>query len=336
MERRAVRGPLHKHFDLERKMAKQAEARLRQRLQSLEAICLYQVKLLTREQKQLQREQQRLQQGLPNKAQQIRSLNRTWRSLDSGVQESKIKGWLALAQADIVKARLSSSLGNGTQKRPEGVPRFPPQGGQKHRLPKIEIRALATNMTQEMYKINSHMPPLCHTGLKNPTGRKEHWPSQTHRTASFVAEKPQAQEKESASPPQHTDPAEGISVTHQDRAVSSSTAERSLHFHTPGASGMVHLGETRSKDANLKPGGSAAEQIPPSSMECAGGCKGETTKPSFSELFAKAKNAHYLRHRVPLESERLLSIREIFGCGDSSPAGQERVVEVVPSKFPPL
>lgn len=191
-------------------------------------------------------------------------------------------------------------------------------------------------MTQEMYKINSHMPPLCHTGLKNPTGRKEHWPSQTHRTASFVAEKPQVQEKESASPPQHTDPAEGISVTHQDRAVSSSTAERSLHFHTPGASGMVHLGETRSKDANLKPGGSAAEQIPPSSMECAGGCKGETTKPSFSELFAKAKNAHYLRHRVPLESERLLSIREIFGCGDSSPAGQERVVEVVPSKFPPL
>uniref|UniRef100_A0A8D2CX84 Coiled-coil domain containing 190 n=1 Tax=Sciurus vulgaris TaxID=55149 RepID=A0A8D2CX84_SCIVU len=193
MERRAVRGPLHKHLDLERKMAKQAEARLRQRLQSLEAICLYQVKLLTREQRQLQREQQRLQQ-------------------------------------DIVKARVSSSLGNGTQKRPEVVLRFPPQGGQKHRPPKIEIRALATNMTQERYKINSHMPLLCHTGLKNPTGRREHWPSQTHRTASFVAEKLRAQEKESASPPQRTDPTEGISVTHQDQAVSSSTAERSLHF----------------------------------------------------------------------------------------------------------
>ncbi|KAF7460897.1 Hypothetical predicted protein [Marmota monax] len=64
MERSTVRGSLHKHLDLERKIAKQAEARLRQQLQSLEDICLYHLKLLTREQRQLQREQQRLQQAV--------------------------------------------------------------------------------------------------------------------------------------------------------------------------------------------------------------------------------------------------------------------------------
>lgn len=63
VERHLVKGPLYKHFDLERKTAKQAEAILGQRLQRLEEICLYHVKLLTREQRQLQRELQRLQQG---------------------------------------------------------------------------------------------------------------------------------------------------------------------------------------------------------------------------------------------------------------------------------
>lgn len=231
--------------------------------------------------------------------------------------------------------RLSSSLGNGTQKRP-GVLSFPSQGGQKHRPPKHEIRALATNTTQEMNKIKSQMPPLCYIGPKNPTRRKEHWPSQSYRTASFVAEKLQAQEKESVIPPQGIDPNKGISVAHQDPAVSSSTAEHGFGSLTTTGSGMVYVDGTGSKDANLKPGRSTVEQIPPSSLECVGGCKSETTKSTFSELFAKAKNARYLRHRVPPESERLLSIREIFGYGESSPEGQKRIVEMVPSKFPPL
>ena len=63
MERHMVRGPLHKHFDLERKSAKQAEARLSQSLQRLEYICLYHLKSLIREQRQLEKELQRLQQG---------------------------------------------------------------------------------------------------------------------------------------------------------------------------------------------------------------------------------------------------------------------------------
>lgn len=58
-----VTGPVSKHFHLERKSSRQAEARLRQRLQRLEHICLNHMKLLTREQRQLQKELQRLQQG---------------------------------------------------------------------------------------------------------------------------------------------------------------------------------------------------------------------------------------------------------------------------------
>lgn len=34
---------------------------------------------------------------------------------------------------------------------------------------------------------------------------------------------------------------------------------------------------------------------------------------SFREVLARAANAHYVRHRVPPEAERLLSMGEIFG-----------------------
>lgn len=63
MDRNTVRGPLYKQFDLERKSSRQAEARLSLRLQRLEVICLYHMKSLAREQRQLQKELQRLQQG---------------------------------------------------------------------------------------------------------------------------------------------------------------------------------------------------------------------------------------------------------------------------------
>lgn len=63
MDRNMARGPLYKQFDSERKNARQAEARLSLNLQRLEVICLYHVKTLAREQRQLQKELQRLQQG---------------------------------------------------------------------------------------------------------------------------------------------------------------------------------------------------------------------------------------------------------------------------------
>ncbi|KAL2771374.1 coiled-coil domain-containing protein 190 isoform 1, partial [Daubentonia madagascariensis] len=289
MERHMVRGPLYKHFDLERKNAKQAEARLSQRLQRLEDIRLYHMKLLTREQRQLQKELQRLQQ-------------------------------------DIMKKKFSSYFGNGNQKRPEDVLMFSQQG-QKRRVPQAnKIRALATSVTQEIYKTKSQMLPLHHSGLKDPMKSKEPPPSQNDRTASFMEEKPQAQEKDSMNSPKSINSNKGTSVLCQDQEVSTNTIEQGPGSSPAGDSRMPHADEIRSKDVNLKPGGDAEKQIPPNPTECAGSFEGEFTKPTFIELFAKAKNAHYLRHRVPPESERLLSIGEIFGHGESSPsrAGSER------------
>lgn len=62
-EGRVARGPLHKQLDLERKHARQAEARLSQHLQGLERAYLCHLKLLAWEQRQLQKQLQRLHQG---------------------------------------------------------------------------------------------------------------------------------------------------------------------------------------------------------------------------------------------------------------------------------
>nr|XP_008983158.2 coiled-coil domain-containing protein 190 isoform X2 [Callithrix jacchus] len=301
MERHMVREQLYKHFDLERKNAKQAAARLDQRLQRLEYICLYHTKLLTWEQKQLQKELQRLRQ-------------------------------------ETMKKHFSSYLGNGIQKRPEDVLMFSPQGGQKHRVPQAKkMRASATSRTQDTYKSKSQVPPSRDTGLKDPMRSKEQPLSQNNRTACFIKEPPQAQEKGSVNPPKDIDTSKGICVLCQDQAVSTNTTEQGPSSSPTSDSGMARADETRSKDVALKPGGNTGKQMPPNHVECAGRFQGEFTKPTFLELLSKARNAHYLRHRVPPESERLLSIAEIFGHGESSlsRAGEE-CENRVPSKFLPL
>nr|XP_012624110.1 coiled-coil domain-containing protein 190 isoform X3 [Microcebus murinus] len=218
MERHMVRGPLYKHFDLERKNAKQAEARLSQRLQRLEDIRLYHMKLLTREQRQLQKDLQRLQ------------------------------------QADIMKKKFSSYFGNGNQKRPEDVLMFTPQGRQKQRVPRAnQIRALGTSMTPKICKPKSQMPPSHHSGLKDPTRSQEPPPSQNDRDAFFTEEKPQAQEKDSLNPPKSRDSNKGISVLCQDQEVSTNTIEQGPGSSPAGDSRMSHADETRSLDVNLKP-----------------------------------------------------------------------------------
>lgn len=68
MEKPTAGASLYKCFDWERKNAKQAEARLGQRLQRLEAVRLQRAKLLAREQKQLQEDLTRLQQGEASRA----------------------------------------------------------------------------------------------------------------------------------------------------------------------------------------------------------------------------------------------------------------------------
>ncbi|XP_017370623.1 coiled-coil domain-containing protein 190 isoform X1 [Cebus imitator] len=302
MERHMIRGQLYKHFDLERKNAKQAEARLDQRLQRLEYICLYHMKLLTWEQKQLQKELQRLR------------------------------------QAETMKKHFSSYLGNGIQKRPEDVLMFSSQGGQKHRVPQAKkMRASATSMTQDTYKSKSQVPPSHDAGLKDPMRSKEQPLSQNNRTACFIKEHPQAQEKDSVNPPKDIDSNKGVYVLCQDQAVSTNTTEQVPSSSPTTDSGIVHADETRSKDVALKPDRNTGKQMPPNHVECAGSFQGEFTKPTFLELLSKARNAHYLRHRVPPESERLLSIGEIFGHEESplSRAGEE-CENRVPSKFLPL
>ncbi|XP_010982728.3 coiled-coil domain-containing protein 190 [Camelus dromedarius] len=279
MERHMVRGPLNKHFDLERKNAKQAEARLSQKLQRLEAICLHHVRSLTREQRQLQKDLQRLQQ-------------------------------------DIIKKRFSSYFGNGCQKRPEDVLVFSPQGGQKHRVPQAnKVRALTAEMTQEIYKTKSQVPLSHHTG---PTKRKRQSLPQNNTTTHFMEEKPQAQEKDSINPPKAQDSDKGVSPLCQDQEVSPHTVDQGPGSSPAGDNGMVCREETRSNDASIRPDHNTGKRNPLDPAECAGNFKGEPPLSTYLELFAKARNAHYLRHRVPPESERLLSIREIFGHKESS------------------
>ncbi|XP_015843262.3 coiled-coil domain-containing protein 190 isoform X1 [Peromyscus maniculatus bairdii] len=279
-DRNMVRGPLYKQFDLERKNARQAEARLSLRLQRLEVICLYHVKSLAREQRQLQKELQRLQ------------------------------------QADIIKKRVSSYVENGIQKRPRDVVTVSPQTGRRHLVLEPKSRVLSTNMTQEV-KTKIQSPSLPGPALKDTLRSQEQLQSQLDRTSCCEEENSQACEGASANPLKGTNTNKEVSVPCHGQDVSTKT-EDSPTSSPAGETGSASADETRSKNAGLKPPGDTGDQNPPSSVECAGSFKGNCTKPTFPELFAKAKNAHYLRHRVPPESERLLSIGEIFGHGDSS------------------
>ncbi|XP_005071537.2 coiled-coil domain-containing protein 190 isoform X2 [Mesocricetus auratus] len=272
MDRSVVRGPLYKQFDLERKNARQAEARLTLRLQRLEVVCLYHVKSLAREQRQLQKELQRLQQ-------------------------------------DIIKKRFSSHGESGIQKRPGDGVTFSPQTGQRHMVPETKIRVLATNMAQEV-KTNVQGPSFHDTAPKDALRSQEHLHCQRDRASCHKEEKLQTWEGESAKPLEGTD----VSVSCHGQEVSTNSPVS----RPDGDRGSASADVTRSKNASQKTHGDAGDQNALSSGDCAGSSKGSCTKPTFLELFAKAKNAHYLRHRVPPESERLLSIGEIFGHRDSS------------------
>lgn len=275
-----VRGPLYKQFDLERKGARQAEARLSLRLQRLEVICLYHVKSLAREQRQLQRELQRLQQ-------------------------------------DIVKKSFSSYVGREIQKRSEEVTTFSPQTGRRHTVLEPKIRVLKTNITQEV-KNKIRVPSLHDPALKDAPRSQERLPSQNERTRRCQEGNSQARKGEAANPLKDTELSKDVSVPCHDQEVSTDKAEDSCMSSSDDERGSALADEIRSENANRKPQGDAGVQNPPSSVDCAGSVKEESTKPTFLELFEKAKKAHYLRHRVPPESERLLSIGEIFGHRDYS------------------
>ncbi|XP_026635618.1 coiled-coil domain-containing protein 190 isoform X1 [Microtus ochrogaster] len=279
VDRNMARGPLYKQFDSERKSARRAEARLSLSLQRLEVICLYHVKTLAREQRQLQKELQRLQ------------------------------------QADIIKKRFSSYAKNGIQKRPRDSLTFSPQTGQRRVATQSKIRVPPTNMTQEA-KTKIHGPSLPDTALKAAPRSQDHLQSQRDSTSCYKEEYSGAQEGESAKPLKGTD--SNVPAPCHGQEVSINNTEDSPVSSPDGAKGLAPADETRSKNADPKPHEDAGGQNAPCSVECAGSFNGKCTKSTFLELLAKAKEAHYLRHRVPPESERMLSIGEIFGHGDAS------------------
>ena len=178
-------------------------------------------------------------------------------------------------------------------------------------------RALATNTIQEIHKRKSQMPPFHHAALKDSVKSKEESLSQNDKASCFTAEKPQAREKDCLSPSKGKDSNKAISVLCQDQDVSINTLDQGPGSSPAGESGEAHTDEARSKDASLKPDPNAGRQSPLNPGECAGYLKDQSMTPTFSELFVKVRNAHYLRHRVPPESERLLSIGEIFGHKES-------------------
>ncbi|XP_077012863.1 coiled-coil domain-containing protein 190 isoform X2 [Tamandua tetradactyla] len=289
MERHMAKGLLYKHFDLERKYAKQTEARLGQRLQSLEDICLYHMKCLAREQRQLQKELQRLQQ-------------------------------------DVMKKKLSSYFGHGIQEKPKDVLGFSPQGVWKHRAPQPnKPRALATSVPRETRTTKSHMPSFHCAGLRVSRTSRDALPSQNSTAAHFTEERPQAQNEEPVNPPEDAHSYKGTSRICKGQEVFTNSPDQGHGSSPAGDCGMTHADETTSTDANLEPDQDAGGQVPWNPMEWAGSVKAESTKTTYLELFEKVRNAHYIRHRVPPESERLLTTGEIFGHADSAVQGRGAV-----------
>lgn len=172
-------------------------------------------------------------------------------------------------------------------------------------------------MTQEA-KTKIHGPSLPDTALKAAPRSQEHPQSQRDSTSCYKEEYSGAQEGESAKPLKGTDSNRNAPVPCHGQEVSINNTEDSPVSSPDGAKGSAPADETRSKNANPKPREDAGEQNAPCSAECAGSFNGKCTKSTFLELLAKAKEAHYLRHREPPESERMLSIGEIFGHGDAS------------------
>ncbi|KAI4579421.1 hypothetical protein MJT46_000789 [Ovis ammon polii x Ovis aries] len=151
--------------------------------------------------------------------------------------------------------------------------------------------------------------------------------SQNYRTSHFIEEKLQAQEKESINPPKGKGSNETISLLCQNQDVSTHTVDGGPSSGPAGDGEPAHSDETRSNDAHTRPDHTIAKQTPLDPMEGGGDFKDKPQTSTYLELFEKARKAHYLRHRTPPESERLLSIAEIFGHKESSQSRAEKGCE---------
>nr|KAF6274329.1 coiled-coil domain containing 190 [Pipistrellus kuhlii] len=175
----------------------------------------------------------------------------------------------------------SSSSGHGAPQRPGGAPVRPQQGGDLRAPRAPGARAPATNAAQEA---PGAWPRASFRpdSLEGPVGSQEQSPPLSHVTSHLTRETP------------------------PDQAVSPGSPAPGPEASRAGDGGGA-LGEASPEAKGSQSGLSAGEYAPPGA-------------PSYREVLARAANAHYLRHRAPLEAERLLSLREIFGHGGHSPA----------------
>ena len=110
-------------------------------------------------------------------------------------------------------------------------------------------------------------------------------------------------------------------------SVTTHTVDGGPSSSPAGDSEPAHCDETRSNDAHTRPDHTTAKQTPLDPMEDGGDFKDKPQTSTYLELFEKARKAHYLRHRTPPESERLLSIAEIFGHKEFSQSRAEKGCE---------
>ncbi|XP_036609553.1 coiled-coil domain-containing protein 190 [Trichosurus vulpecula] len=290
MRRHVVGRELSRRWETERKDAKRAEARLSLGLLRLEECRLYHIKTVAREQRQLQKELEKLRRDNSKK-----------------------------------KFSSFSNVLLGTRKKPE-IPMIPQQGGQRHRTAEPGGIRTETHLLQtKEYEISkpiktpSSYPMDC-------TKNKEEALSQSPRAS--LGGGPKAPKRNSVAvtnPPQDRDSIDqpqGISADPQKPEAFSKVEQ--APGATPGESEVTEIMEVSpGGSVGPKPGGHTGKQnYTPGRDTPTFDSKAYTlysylrtvdTMPTYLELFAKVKNARYLRHRVPPEFERELSTGEIFG-----------------------
>ena len=171
------------------------------------------------------------------------------------------------------------------------------------------------------------MPPFHHMGPKDPMKSKRQSLSQSNRTSHFIEEKLQAQEEDSIKPSKGKGSNESISLLCQNQDVSTHPVDGGPSASPAGGGELAHGDETRSNDVNTKPDHTTAKHIPLDPVGGGGDFKDKPQTSTYLELCEKSRKAHYLRHRIPPESERLLSTGQIFGHKESSQSRAEEGCE---------
>ncbi|XP_044527881.1 coiled-coil domain-containing protein 190 [Gracilinanus agilis] len=291
MRRHMVGKELSRRWEIERKDAKRAEARLRLGLLRLEENWLYRMNMVAREQRQLQKELEKLR------------------------------------QAGNSKKKVSSFSNNLLRTQKSDIPTIPQQGGHRHWTAEPRgIRTMETRLLQTKKYEPSNPIEIASSHPINYIKNEEEAFSQSSRNSSSLEGGPKAPKRSSVTvinPFQDRDsinqPQEDISADLQNHGTFSKVEQ------VPGApqveSEVIEIKASPIGGFGSKPGSVKQNHTPerekstfdPKAYTLYSYLRTVDTMPTYLELFAKIKNARYLRHRVPPEFERELSIGEIFG-----------------------